>query len=163
MKGFSIYTSFGKKGFGFKKDEKSIYLSLGLCVICFTKTDIEAVLRSLLSELREKDQRENDLLRLEQKVLSSNEEYIDRQNEIKDKMLNLNETIDELQGKLKSNKDNNVEYKSHIAELEHEIAILEDVSDENDDLKDEVKMLETELKQEKFNSSVLEEYFLNPS
>ena len=117
--GFSIYCAFGKKGFGYEKDEQSIYVRLGFVVICFTKVDIEDILGGLLAELKEKDGQGN---------VESLKEEIDRL------VTRLEEGLSE------SNND-----KQYIDKLEDEMADLEDVVNENEELEKQVSSLKSEI------------------
>ena len=159
MSGFSIYCSFGKKGFGYDKDDKAVYIRLGFLTICYTKADIEDILKDLLFELEEKDKKEQDLLKREKDLKIHNDLFNDKKEKMDNKIRKFKDTIEELNVDLKEISSKEEENKRYIDKLEDEVADLEEVNDENVELQKEVDKLEKDLQKERFSIKYLKTYF----
>jgi len=156
---FSIYWAFGRKGFGCEREEKSIYIRLGFVTICLTKVDIEVILKNLLSELEAKDDRETQLLKRENDLKIHSELYNNKKDKLGKDLSGFKENIRDLDKKIAEKLQIEKDYKWHIAELEEEIAGFQDLTNENDELQEEIDRLEKELEKERFNLEYLEIYF----
>ena len=153
MSGFSFYISFGKnKGFKLlEKDGPSIRTSLWIVSICFTLTDIEGVLRNLLSELREKDSyglNHDEVCERERNLNSQVESFEKRIKALKNKMSELRAENDRLDKEEVSLNDTIEKTTSRIDDLEMEVQDLTDSLDEVNIENEEFqsKLIETEKK-----------------
>ena len=129
---FSIYCVFGKKGFGYEKDEQSIYIRFGFMTLCITSADIESILSGLLSELKEKD------------------------NIVSIDVVEFENTVKELEAKLEKKLVLSEEDKKYISNLEDEIV---DINDDNDELKDEIVDIKQEVANLKSEIKYINAYF----
>ena len=169
---FSTYISFGKhKGFKLiERDGPSIRTRLWVVSFCFTFTDIESIIRSLLNNLDNLDNKgketETDIEKRIVRIDSEKEILERRKKELKEQRINFKKNKNELQRK---NEDLNCLVKKYeekfdkmddqILELNDELSAYEDTDTENDELKTKLDTLNKQLTKLKFELEYLEIYF----
>ena len=160
FKGFSSYFSIGKtKGWQINKDGPSLRIDLGWISFSFMSIDIQNLIKGLLEELREKDNKEKQVKELENQNAARLEEVNKRETEVENsqkEFILLKEKancVDGLKKQIKEHEtkidDLSAEINDNEAEIDDILADKDTYTEEIEDLKEIKAKLEKELQETK--------------
>lgn len=155
----SHYISFGRKGFGIERDGPAWRIRIGFMSICFGFFDIEILLGDMLGELKQTDQQQENLKRVEQTKVELNDEIKrleSRTSKLKFDNDKLCDKIQEIVKMLEKQKELCDNFESRVDNLEDELL---DAESDRDNFEEERDKLEEEIVKFKFEFEVLEMYY----